>query len=304
MSRYCISCGEIISEEGIMHEKCIRKVFSSSQLPTVPFSIRNISQKAQEYAGKLSISGVQPKLSVRINRKTAEIITVGKEGQFILKPQTDRFLNLPENENMCMTIFAIAGIETALHGIIDMHDGSHAYIVRRFDRKGKEKIHFEDFQSVIQSSDKYDGSMEKIGNAIRKYAKFPGIEVQKFFKIAIMNFIVGNGDAHLKNYGFLYDNDDLNLSPCYDIVSSKLVIQNEVDSALTINGKKNKLYAEDFMKFSEYLKIDETVALGIIKDLYSAKDKIIEFVANYPFLLDMKKDFIEILKDGWSRVAK
>ncbi|HAV92722.1 TPA: hypothetical protein DCW38_06030 [candidate division WOR-3 bacterium] len=305
MNRYCISCGLPLKGEDLMHEKCVRRVFSVSKIPSVRFSLNEISEKAQECVGKLSISGVQPKLSTKINRKNGEVEVVYAGGQFILKPQTDRFPEMPQNENMCMTIFEIAGVKTALHGIVTLRDGSSAYIVRRFDRKGNKKIHFEDLQSVIQADDKYAGSAERVGEAIRAYAKFPGLEIQNFFKIVVMNFIVGNGDGHLKNYGFLYDDDNEKvLSPCYDIVSSKLVIKNEEDSALTVNGKKNKLKADDFLRLANAMKMDESICLNIIKEVLDSRDKIMNFVEDYPFINDKKENFMIILEDGYKRLKK
>ncbi|MGE3063506.1 MAG: type II toxin-antitoxin system HipA family toxin [bacterium] len=303
MNNRCISCGLLLKGEKFMHEKCIKSLFSVSKIPSVGFSLKEISVKAQECVGKLSISGVRPKLSAKINRKNAKVEIVHTGGRFIIKPQTDRFPQMPENENLCMTIFEIAGIKTALHGIIPLADNSNAYIVRRFDREGNEKIHFEDMQSVLDEDDKYEGSAEKIGDAIKSHAKFPGLEIQNFFKIVIMNFIVGNGDAHLKNYGFIYEDDGNKiLSPCYDIVSSKLVIRKEEDSALTINGKKNKLKAGDFHKLAEAMGIDERISLNIIKEITEVRDTIISFVEDYPFMYDMKRDCIKILQDGYERI--
>jgi len=75
----------------------------------------------------------------------------------------------------------------------------------------------------------------------------PGYDVQLLFERVVLNFILGNGDAHLKNYSIAYrDKDNIRLTPAYDIVCTKLVIQGDEDSAITIHGKKNKLLREDF----------------------------------------------------------
>ena len=118
-------------------------------------------------AGKLSISGVQPKLSMSLDKKSKELITVSKHGTYILKPQISSFPELPENENLCMTIADQLGINIPPHTLLRLKDGSFAYLVKRFDRVNGKKVNQEDFCQVLNkpSKDKYSGWQSQSGSA-------------------------------------------------------------------------------------------------------------------------------------------
>ncbi len=297
MNKYCIACGGILKkEEKKIHNKCIKKIFSTNTLPQIKFNLDEISLQVQKTIGKLSISGMQPKLSLKLNKKKHILEVVETKGEFILKPPTNRFRNLPEIENLFMSIFQIVKIKTALHTLIPLQDNSIVYIVKRFDRKGNKKIHFEDFQSILNTRDKYAGSAEAIASAIKKYSKFPGLDLREFLKILIMNFIIGNGDAHLKNYGLLYDeNGNKNLAPCYDIVCSKLFIKDEEDSAITINGKKNKITLNDFFIFAKKFQINNKMFSNILEEIFEYKDIIFDYIIDYPYLNNTKQEILNII---------
>ncbi len=306
MNKYCISCGRLLNkEELIIHNSCKKYLFGKNKIPNILFSLNEISLKAQEMVGKLSISGVQPKLSIKLNNENNNLEIVSNGGTYILKPQIDRFPNLPENENLFMTIFQMVGIETARHTLIKLADGTNAYLTKRFDRTDINRHHFEDFQSILDIGDKYGGSIEKIGKGVLKYAKFPGLAIQEFYKSVITNFIIGNGDAHLKNYGLLYNSDGImSLSPAYDIVCSKLVIKDEYDSAIPINEKKRNINKTDLFDLGIYFEIQEKVINGIFEDVHSYYNSIISFIKDYPYLVDQKDDIINIVNNGFNVIYK
>lgn len=283
-----------------MDEKFFKEMFNSSQLPIIDFNLEDISQQAQKLAGKLSISGVQPKLSVKLDKKNNMLIPVAKEGEYILKPQTSTFPNIPENEQCCMDIAAELKIDIPLHCLIPLKDMSLAYVVKRFDRKKGVKIHQEDFGQILGLSDKYKGSVEQVGRTLKEISSAPGYDTQLLFERVVLNFIIGNGDAHLKNYSISYkDKETIRLSPAYDIVCSKLVIPNEEDSAITINGKKNQLQGEDFDKVAEYLNIPIKVRYEKFEKKFDIMRKIIETSS-----IDKGKQrqFLEVIKERMSRL--
>ena len=260
-----------------MNEKFLKKMFNSSKCPVIDFSLKDMSQKAQKLTGKLSISGVQPKLSVKLDKKQNILIPVAEDGEYILKPQTPTFPNIPENEQCCMDIAENLNIDIPLHYLIPLKDNSLAYVVKRFDREKSIKIHQEDFAQILEQTDKYKGSVEQIGRKLKEISSAPGYDAQLFFERVILNFILGNGDAHLKNYSISYrDIDNIRLTPAYDIVCSKLVLPDEEDSAITINGKKNRLKIEDFNKLAEYLNIPLKVRYEKFENKFAAMRKIID----------------------------
>jgi len=274
-------------------------MFNSSKLPTIDFGLADITQKAQKLAGKLSISGIQPKLSVKLDKKSGRLLVVAEGGEYILKPQTPTFKNIPENEQCCMDIASELDIEVPLHCLIPLKDGSLAYVVKRFDREKEAKIHQEDFAQILEQNDKYRGSAEQIGRRLKEVSSAPGYDIQLLFERVVLNFILGNGDAHLKNYSISYKGDDIRLTPAYDIVCSKLVIPEEEDSALTINGKKNNLKRSDFDRLAEYLDVPVKIRYEKFENKFDMMKKIIE--SSY---VDKEKQgrFIKIIRERLNRL--
>ena len=275
-------------------------MFNSSKWPVIDFDLGDISLKAQELTGKLSISGVQPKLSVKLDKKQNLLIPVAEGGEYILKPQISTFPNIPENEQCCMDIAEQLAIDVPLHCLISLKDKSLAYVVKRFDREKGVKIHQEDFAQILEQTDKYKGSAEQICRRLKEISSAPGYDTQLLFERVVLNFILGNGDAHLKNYSISYrDKDNIRLTPAYDIVCSKLVLPDEEDSAITINGKKNKLQREDFNELAEYLNIPIKVRYEKFEKKFDVIRKIIETSS-----IDKEKQrqFLEIIKERTGRL--
>ncbi|MBC8179729.1 HipA domain-containing protein, partial [candidate division KSB1 bacterium] len=174
MLNKCQSCQIPEYSENLLigyHKKCSKKLFGTDQPPNVPFKSTDVTTEAQKMIGRMSISGVQPKLSVTHDRIRHELIVVDTGGVFILKPPTDRFESLPENENLCMNIASAYEIEVPPHGLLPLKDSRLAYVVKRFDRLDDgSKLQQEDFQQLLQTDDKYSGSYERIANFIKKHS--------------------------------------------------------------------------------------------------------------------------------------
>ncbi len=280
MTNYCDMCGVESPGTGRYHPACLRRLFGTPALPVVALSHADVLAKAQEMAGRMSISGVQPKLSM--SRQGRQLVPVTAGGQFILKPQTERFPLLPQNENLCMLIAGRLGVAVPPHGLFDLRDGSPAYVVRRFDRTPDgRKLRCEDFLQILGENDKYTGSLERIGQRIRELSSVPGLDAQFFFERVLLNFLLGNGDAHLKNFSLLETDDgSFRLSPAYDIVCSKAVIPQETDCALTVNGKSDQLRRRDFEMLGERLKIPPKVMAGIFERFRAAHPMILAEIAH------------------------
>jgi len=276
-------------------------MFNSSKIPVIDFGLGDISRKAQELSGKLSISGIQPKLFVKLNEKQNMLIPVAEGGEYILKPQTSTFPNIPENEQCCMDIAKELNIEVPLHCLISLKDKSLAYVVKRFDREKSVKIHQEDFGQILEQTDKYKGSVEQIGRKLKEISSAPGYDVQLLFERVVLSFILGNGDAHLKNYSIAYrDKDNIRLTPAYDIVCSKLVIPGDEDSAITIHGKKNKLLREDFDQLGDDFSIPIKIRYEKFGNKFNVMRKIIETSS---IAKEKQGQFLEIIKERINRIG-
>lgn len=302
MNDCCDICGGAMDGEGRYHSACLRRLFGTPALPAVGLSHGDVLTKAQEMAGRMSISGVQPKLSM--SRRGSRLIPVMAGGQFILKPQTERFPLLPQNENVCMNIAGLLEIETPPHGLFDLLDGSPAYLVRRFDRTTNgDKLRCEDFAQILGEDDKYTGSMERIGKRIRELSEVPGLDAQLFFERVLLNFLLGNGDAHLKNFSMLEtDGGGLRLSPAYDMVCSKAVIPRELDCALTVNGKQNRLERQDFEGLGDILKILPKVIAAIFERFDQGYRTMVKQVDHSRLTHDMKDRLRQVFAERHRRL--
>jgi len=279
--------------------KFLKEMFGMNRVPKISLSLQDVQLKAQDMAGKMSISGVQPKLSLKLDKNLAELVVAPTGGQYIFKPQTQQFPHIPENENCCMAIAGSLDINVPPHCLLTLKDGTFAYIVKRFDRQGEIKIHQEDFYQILEKTDKYLGSLEQIGKKLKEISAVPGLDVQRFFERVVLNFILGNGDAHFKNFSISYHQDGIRLSPAYDLVCSKLVIPKEEDSALTLNGKKNHLTRNDFEIFAEQLKIPQKIRYEkFIGEMALIKQLIQE--SQLP--KDFKEKFTEIVLSRYERL--
>jgi serine/threonine-protein kinase HipA len=232
---------------------------------------------AVEMAAKISIQGVQPKLSARLDLQKKEFIPVERQGRYILKPQNPMFAFLPENEDLTMKLAAVSGCEVPLHGLIWSSDDSLTYFIKRVDRERRTgKVPVEDFAQLagLSRDTKYDYSVEKVVRLIDTYMTFPVIEKAKFFRLFLFNFLSGNEDAHLKNYSVITRSGKQELSPCYDLVNTTLAIGEGTaeESALPLNEKKRKLNAEDLFRYLgiERLKLTEKTVAKIRSDMRSA----------------------------------
>ncbi|HEY5124467.1 MAG TPA: HipA domain-containing protein [Ignavibacteria bacterium] len=214
-------------------------------LKDIEYTAEEQRKEAFNRAAKMSIQGVQPKLSAVLSIKDGKFILVDIGGRYILKPQHQLFTQLPENEDLTMKLASEIGLEIPIHGLLWSKDNTLTYFIKRFDRKGQnDKVPVEDFAQLagLSRDTKYDYSMEKIVKLIDDFCTFPAIEKIKLFKLVIFNYLIGNEDSHLKNFSIITDDNQIRLSPCYDLVNSTIELkqQNE-EIALTLKGKKNHL---------------------------------------------------------------
>ncbi len=288
------------------HRRCSRKLFGTAQPPNVPFDSSEVATEAQKMVGRMSISGVQPKLSTIHDRKRREMTVVDRGGLFILKPP-DRFGFLPENENLCMNIASVYRIEVPPHGLLPLKDGKLAYVVKRFDRRDDgSKLQQEDFQQLLQTDDKYAGSYERIGNFIKKHSNAPGLDLVNLFERALLFFVLGNGDAHLKNFSLLRKEEaGYSLSPAYDIVSSRLVIPEEREEmCLSLQGKRNNISEKDFQGLSEQLGLNSQQLHNALERLRGLRSPIETMIEESLLEERSRNRFLEIFRERMQRIFK
>jgi serine/threonine-protein kinase HipA len=192
--------------------------------------------------------------------------------------------------------------------LLELSDGTPAYVVKRFDRykKGRriEKRACEDMQQILGGPDKYAGSHEQIARAVRKHCTFYPLELQRLFEVVIFNFAIGNGDAHRKNFSLLTNQDGtIALSPAYDLVSSRLAIPAESEElALTVNGKRNGLRRTDFLVFGESISVAPDYGERQIAKLVNLHRTFTEMIDASLLSSDLRDRLAGILADRLDRL--
>ena len=201
---------------------------------------------------KISIQGIQPKFSTRLNVSEGQFEVVERDGSFIFKPPHYLFAELPQNEDLTMRLAKLMGLEVPTHGLIYNRDSSLTYFIRRFDRLtlGRKRA-CEDFSQLMQYSrdTKYESSIEKMIPVIEQHCTFPLLEKMKFFRLVLFNFLIGNEDAHLKNFSLIQRDNIVELSPAYDLVNSTIVIKAQEELALPLHGKKRNITRQDLLVY-------------------------------------------------------
>ncbi|MBW1619690.1 HipA domain-containing protein [Empedobacter falsenii] len=307
----CLSCYKELAENEIdFHSKCSKKIFGSINPPSIDFDSKQLEELAKELIVKsVTVTGVQPKLSLNLIsdiNKQSRFTIVDLEGNYILKPASKEYIDLPENEDLTMHLAELVKIKTATHTLIRLKSGELAYLTKRFDRKNQDKIAVEDFCQLTENltEHKYRGSIEKIGKLIYQLTKNSGFEAQKLFEIVLFNYLTANADMHLKNYS-LIENDfnEYELSPAYDLLNTLLLIPNDKEeSALTINGKKNRLKIKDFNQLAKTLKIPNKSVESIYKRFIKIRLKWIDFVEISFLNKDTKQAYIETLNTRFNKL--
>ncbi|WP_313305420.1 HipA domain-containing protein [Empedobacter sp.] len=309
----CLSCYKELAENEIdFHSKCSKKIFGSTTPPLIEFDSKQLEELAKKLIVKsVAVTGVQPKLSLNLIsdiNKQSRFTIVDLEGNYILKPASKEYIDLPENEDLTMHLAELVKIKTAKHTLIRLKSGELAYLTKRFDRKNEDKIAVEDFCQLTENltEHKYRGSIEKIGKLIYQLTKNSGFEAQKLFEIVLFNYLTANADMHLKNYS-LIENDfnEYELSPAYDLLNTLLLIPDDKEeSALTINGKKNRLKVEDFNQLAKSLKIPDKSVESIYKKFIKIKPKWIDFVENSFLNKDTKQAYIDTLNTRFNKLLQ
>lgn len=273
-----------------------------TQLKDLPLTQEEQLREAAIRADKMSIQGVQPKLSAKINVKDEVFDIVDRGGKYILKPQNNFYPELPENESLTMKLADLIGIEVPLSGMIYSSDGRFTYFIKRFDRYGRnKKLSLEDFAQLAGKSreTKYDYSMEKLVTLIDTSCTFPAIEKVKLFRLTIFNFLIGNEDMHLKNFSLITRDNKVELSPAYDLLNTTIVVpKSQEEIALPIAGKKRNLSAKILIDYfaKERLKLNDTIISQVLNKIYSEWNNW-EKIINISFLSnEMKENYLGLMR--------
>ncbi len=302
----------------ITYEDCGDKLYSArglkllsrnlNELKLFPYTFEEQISESIARASKLSIQGVQPKLSAKLSLKNKIFEIVDRRGTYILKPQHSVYKEIPQNEDLTMRLAKEAGLEVPLHGMIYSVDRSLTYFIKRFDRTLRgNKYAVEDFAQLSGRTreTKYDYSMEKVSDLIDNYCTFPRVEKIKLFRLIIFNFLTGNEDSHLKNFSLISKDDLIMLTPCYDLLNTSIIMPVKEEIALPIKGKKRNLNHGILIDYfgTEICGINKKTMDSILNDFISILNKW-EVLINLSFLSDeMKGKYKGLLSERIKRLG-
>lgn len=278
------------------------------ELHDLPYTKDELRFEAAARSEKMSIQGVQPKLSAKLNVKDGIFELCNNGGQYILKPQSVDYPQLPENEDLTMRLAQTYGLEVPFHFMIYGKDDSLTYVIKRFDRTGKnKKLSVEDFAQLSGATrdTKYRSSMEQVAKIIEKYCTFPQIEKEKLLRLTLFSFITGNEDMHLKNFSLIYKGDKVQLSPVYDLLNTTIAIPTPIEElALPLRAKKNKITKSDFIDYfgMERLGLNEIIINKAVSTLQSVSAEWERIIRASFLYKNMQDKYIQLLSERQQRL--
>ena len=299
----CLFCYKELDEnQKDFHPGCVRKFFGTTETPLLEYRREDLDAlAAQVIQAQTSLTGVQPKLSLNLHKHEGcnRLTIVGLWGDFIFKPQTEVYPELPENEDLTMHMAEAVRIKVVPHSLIRLADGSLGYITRRVDRTKKgEKIDMEDMcQLTLHPTEyKYKSSYEQIAKTIAAYSSTPKLDLVNFMQVLLFSFITGNNDMHLKNFSLYRPKSLYQLTPAYDLLNVAIASpKDKEEMALSVNGKKANLKLQDFLKASATIGIEERIILQLIDNMYKALPLWEDWIRNSFLSKEMKGSYLELI---------
>lgn len=311
----CFGCLEDKTVKNGYCPKCTKLLFNGISPKPLSFDKVGFYKERSEMASRMSISGVQDKLSLRFEKET--LVPTAIQGKYILKPipnmaqrGVDKLIDIAANEHVCMRLSKdVFKINTAECGLIRFSDGELAYLTKRFDYVNETtKYDQEDFAAILNVTPfnsgkdyKYDArSYLDCANKIRELlpAYMPALE--EFFKRIVLNYLIGNADAHLKNFSIyrVPGKNDYQLTPNYDVLNTRYHIKNEnTDTGLILNNEDTSTYEAvgfytyaDFKQFADLIHLPNVRFQKIIA-FCEESTPAVESLINRSFLSDEAKEF-------------
>ena len=297
----------------------IKLLFDGHQVSHIlPFDSPNHegadNEEYAKHVGRVSLSGVQPKAGLIVKERQLVRPTDEERGRYILKPAPSSYALLerkdcPANEHLSMQIASqVYRIETAANALCFFRDGEAAYVTRRFDvAPDGSKYQQEDLTSLAGltrvnggSDYKYSNlSYEECAAIIGKYTTAPSVEILKFFRIVVFNYLILNDDAHLKNFSLINRGDgEYHLAPAYDLVNTSLHLYEPRIFALDKGlFREGMLFSDtrtvnrgDFEEFGRRIGLAPRLVKREL-DAFASEQPLVKDLINHSFLSEKLKRY-------------
>lgn len=279
---------------------CLKRMFQGKKvshvLPyTAPSTQEVTGKQFMENQQRISISGVQEKFSLRLEKNTLRLTQEGEQGQYILKP-IPRSGNkpglMPANEHLTMQLARqVFGIETAENALVFFQNGQPAYITKRFDLKEDgTKRGQEDFAALAGKTPqthgthyKYSGNYLDLFILLKRFVPAYKIEAPKLLQLLLFNYLFSNGDAHLKNFSLIETRwGDYRLSPAYDLLNSHIHIDDAVfalEEGLLPKNLAQGTIKGQFLELANQAEIPQVVVQEMFMQITSVTHLVEKFIA-------------------------
>lgn len=304
---------------------CLSKVFKGKKVNHIlpyesPASNPETDKLFEDNRKRMSISGVQEKYSVLLEKNKLRLIRNEEQGEYILKPIPNagkRQEQMPANEHLTMQIAKQAyGIETAENALTFFKNGAPAYITKRFDLKDDgSKLAQEDFASLAGRTPqthgehyKYMGNYWELFQILKKFVPAYLLEAPKLLKVIIFNYLFSNGDAHFKNFSLIETSmGDFKLSPAYDLLNSRIHIEDKdfaLDDGLLPKSLTQGKIIQQIKILSEKAGISETIHNDILKTMLN-QTELVEKLTFSSFLDEKtKKNYFQSYQTRLRKLKK
>lgn len=286
-------------------------MFGSSVFPAIDITPKTLGEIAvKQVSRRLTVPGIQIKLFLGLSaiKKERKLAIVDCPMGYILKPQAEE-ADYPESENLVMIMADLAEIKTVPHGLIELKNGSLAYLTKRIDRNGLTKYPMEDFCQLSNrlTENKYDSSYERCKFVISQYSDRVVYDETELFIRLLFCFLTCNSDMHLKNFSLIDKGDGYHLSEAYDLLPVNVVFPlDKEETALTLNGKKKNLKRKDFLAFAASGKGQEVLSLkvanGLIDKLLSYEDAFLTEIDHSYMNEEHKTLFKTMMQERFERL--
>ena len=298
----------------LMKDSAAKKMYGTATFDAKLSMTRSeLFAQGRKFTQGMSISGVQQKLSMKIDPETKQLVPTTTAGEYIIKPTPDGLRCCAEMEHLCMRISHLVGIDTALCGLIEFSDGEKAYITKRYDRQlmSGSKLHQEDLCSIAGyvKRDKYEGSYQLAGINLLQATGHKLIAQYDFFCRILLAYLIGNDDMHLKNLsvlrlekntGLYYDR----MTPNYDVLCTEFY-ETDILGALALpllESERDGIFSKahdyygyytksDFMDLADSIGLTEVIASKGISLITSYLSEILELIDCSYIDADLKVDF-------------
>ena len=266
--------------------------------PVLPFTATSFAQQKPAKQKGMSISGVQPKLQLVMDTEKRIFNIVDNAGEFILKPSPQEYPHLAEIEHCIMSVMQRLKFDVPPFGMLQFSledkegEVQYAYVIKRYDRIGGQKLHQEQLDGAMNVPEKYgktgpNGSQSVSYETIGQFLIERGVlntlpSKQDYFRRVVYGYLFGNNDMHLRNFGLLLKQGRYQLAPVYDFISTApypgtfasgylalpllRIEENDEELAPGFNTKYGEYLGMDFILLAEGIGINGKLAMKMLSD--------------------------------------